>query len=93
MIIAFDVDGTLLDYEDNPRGDLVELANKLIQAGWQVIVWSGGGQSYAETRARQLGIVGAICLAKDPHIQVDIAIDDMPDTSFAANTTLVVRSR
>jgi len=53
MIIAFDVDGTLVTYNDKPRWDIIELVKTLSQYH-TVIVWSGGGKDYSEMWIRKL---------------------------------------
>ena len=79
---AFDVDGTLIDYEDNPREDVLSLLRALQGLGCNIIVWSGGGQHYAENWVHNLrrlkmlrGEVTATAKSRD--VQVDIAIDDV----------------
>ena len=56
MNICFDVDGTLIDYDDNPRGDIIDLLLAFRQGGFDIIVWSGSGAGYAETVVGRLGI-------------------------------------
>lgn len=53
MIIAFDVDGTLATYSDKPRLDIIEMLRTLSKYH-TIIVWSGGGKSYAEQWVRRL---------------------------------------
>lgn len=53
MTIAFDVDGTLVTYNDKPRWDIIELL-KILSKYNTVIVWSGGGKDYAEMWTRKL---------------------------------------
>lgn len=102
MIIAFDVDGTLIDYNEQPRRLMVLLAQTMLE--WQfldpeqiaVIVWSGGGKEYAEMWADRLGLHGAVCLAKFPESalpHVDIAFDDEKDTLLADQMLIVGRFR
>lgn len=82
MIIAFDVDGTLIDFNDKPREPIVALCRALQDlednSMIDVIIWSGGGQEYAKTVARRLGLETFNCFAKFGNSlpQVDIAIDD-----------------
>ena len=87
LIIAFDVDGTLIDFDDKPRWHVVELAEQLAFLPNRVIIWSGGGKDYAETVARRLGFhvsdgptLGSEveCFGKfDSNVPiVDIAFDD-----------------
>ena len=79
IIVAFDCDGTLIDFEDKPRSEIVNLAKALSKCpAVSVIVWSGGGQSYAEMVARRVGLEDVECFSKfDARLPtVDIAIDD-----------------
>lgn len=41
LIVAFDVDGTLLDYRNVPRQEIIALL-KIISLNHDVYVWSGG---------------------------------------------------
>jgi phosphoserine phosphatase len=97
MIIAFDVDGTLIDFDDNPRWRVIELAQHLAYLPHRVIIWSGGGKDYAEVVARRLGFhvsdgptIGSEveCFGKfDSNAPVvDIAFDD--DTMLKGVHTL-----
>lgn len=52
--ICFDVDGTLRDYQDRPRNEVVEVLKLYVRAGWRVCVWSGGGRDYAASVGRLL---------------------------------------
>ena len=54
MIVAFDVDGTLIDDDDSWRYKAVELAKGFFAAGAQIWVWSSGGYPYATTWAGRL---------------------------------------
>lgn len=94
LIVAFDVDGTLIDFEDQPRKQIVLLAYMLMEAGHEVIVWSGGGKEYAEMWAARLSLEGATCMSKFPASalpHVDIAFDDEMDTILADQMLIVGR--
>lgn len=52
-VVAFDVDGTLIDDEDQPRWDIIEMLRTLVPY-CKVIVWSGSGKDYAEHQGRRL---------------------------------------
>ena len=61
MYIAFDVDDTLivpavaLDLEnDTPNYEVIALKKWFQNQGHYMIIWSGGGNSYAEMWARKL---------------------------------------
>lgn len=49
-----DCDGTLIDYEDNPRMDVLRAVEEAIARGLDVAIWSGGGANYAKTVVRRL---------------------------------------
>ena len=55
MIIAFDVDGTLVTYQDEPRWDVLDML-RLLSKKHTIISWSGGGKDYAEMWVRKLHI-------------------------------------
>lgn len=78
LVVAFDVDETLIDKTDAPRQHVVDVLLAMEKSGlFDVIIWSGGGADYARFRARQLGLPEAIpCIAKDRRLRVDIAFDD-----------------
>ena len=50
MWVFVDVDGTLIDIEDNPRPYIPEFILKLKKLGCKIIIWSAGGASYAEVK-------------------------------------------
>ena len=51
MKFAFlDVDGTLIDKDDNVRPHLSELIDGLLELGATLIIWSAGGNKYAESK-------------------------------------------
>lgn len=84
--IAFDIDGTL----DN-RGEVVWLhreLRKFADMGHDVIVWSGGGQEYAQkyVDAHELPARTAIKCSEE----VDIAFDDATDHLAGAKITIQV---
>jgi len=54
VIVAFDVDGTLIDDEDGWRIGAVSLAQGFAKAGANIWVWSFGGARYAELWGRRL---------------------------------------
>lgn len=56
MNICFDVDGTLIDYDDNPRLDIIDLLLAFRRGGFRIIVWSGNGDDYAELIIGRLGL-------------------------------------
>lgn len=48
MHVAFDCDGTLLNYDSTLRDETCRLLLSFIRGGAQVTIWSGGGQTYAQ---------------------------------------------
>jgi ribonucleotide monophosphatase NagD (HAD superfamily) len=50
VFVFIDVDGTLIDQNDNPRPHVIELLQRLYAAGYQIIIWSAGGAQYAECK-------------------------------------------
>lgn len=105
VIIAFDVDGTLID-EDFHRID--ETANILEMFLWQkwknvdIIVWSGGGADYARTQAERILPPSLQHLVKyysklqykevRQKYDLIIAIDDIQDTNLG-DINLIVREK
>lgn len=51
--IVFDVDGTLIDFDDKPRKAVIELL-KLLSKHYDIFVWSGGGIEYARMWIQRL---------------------------------------
>jgi len=94
MNIAFDCDGTLIDFEDQPRTEMVLLARALRLSDHRVIIWSGGGKNYAEKVMRQcFGELKFECFAKfaDNVPPIDIAFDD--DRMVSGVRTLLMLKR
>lgn len=55
--IYVDVDGTLIDYEDKPRYDVINFLRLLKKVGHvKMVCWSGGGYDYAERWVERLGL-------------------------------------
>jgi FMN phosphatase YigB (HAD superfamily) len=60
-VVAFDVDGTIIDLSERPRWDVISLLIKFGQlVEVSVIVWSGGGQEYAEHWVNKLGLANYV---------------------------------
>lgn len=82
--ICFDVDGTLRDYYDRPRRDVIETLLLFVRAGWRVFVWSGGGRDYAENVGRLLKLPESVAYTSKTRgvvvdgvkVKPDIAVDD-----------------
>lgn len=79
--IAFDVDGTLVSYQDEPRWEVLAMLRLLSKTN-TIIVWSGGGKDYAEMWVRKLGIEKYVngCRHKpmgtEKAVDVDVCFDD-----------------
>ena len=63
MIVAFDVDGTLINDDDEWRMQAVNLARGFVAAGATLWVWSFGGMAYARTWADRLMVDHAVPIA------------------------------
>jgi phosphoserine phosphatase len=92
MIVAFDVDGTLIDFEDKPRYDIIDLLRwfylNLHELGTEdkLIIWSGGGIEYTKHWVKKLGLENYISdILEKCSIDVDIAVDDAMDTENWGN--------
>ena len=104
VVVAFDVDGTLItngDYPDDGKdkensrivGLLIALAHC---KNVKIVVWSGGGKPYAEMWGKRLQLDAYVWkyASKTEHEQIkpDIAIDDIQDTAIGA-INLIVREK
>lgn len=84
LVIAFDIDDTLIVPaiatgfdRDVPNYDNIAIYHWFQNQGAFMIIWSGGGQSYAEMWADKLGLVADEILDKHSGREgVDIAFDD-----------------
>jgi FMN phosphatase YigB (HAD superfamily) len=56
MTILIDIDGTLVDKDDNPRPFIDKLLDTINANDYVALLWSGGGIYYARDKARRLGI-------------------------------------
>lgn len=81
--ICFDVDGTLITFDDKPRKDVIDMLKALYHLGCEIYMWSGGGHDYASMWMRKLGLtqyVTEVILYKDrkyaDYYQIDICFDD-----------------
>lgn len=76
LTIAFDVDSTLIDHEERPIYKNVMLLKRFVEDGMDVVIWSGGGVSYAERFSRKLGFEGLVRVVEKGSELVDLAFDD-----------------
>jgi hypothetical protein len=90
-LIAFDVDGCLIDEYDRPRYDVIAILREL-QKYNDIVVWSGGGKDYAANWARKLGLfnenvpgLSVLVMSKydSKLLDVDIAFDDEDASGLA----------
>src|SRR3990167_1335077 len=54
--VAFDVDGTLIDDQDNPRWEVIDLLRALHACVATIGIWSGGGADYARHWKERLNL-------------------------------------
>jgi len=75
--IYIDIDGTLTDepveHWGVPRSERLAKVKRMLAEGMQVVIWSGGGTTYARDWADANGIGGAVCLGKP-----EFCVDDNP---------------
>lgn len=91
-VIAFDVDGTLIDNDDRPRKQVINALTFLHGLpNVKIVVWSGGGKDYAAMWCRRLAIEDYVdeVAGKDPQRVVDIAFDDMPEVKLGKVQVIV----
>lgn len=83
MIIAFDVDDTLIIPSvvtglptDVPNYETIAIYKWFQSQGHEMVIWSGGGVDYAARWAEKLGLKPSHILPKKFGYAVDIAFDD-----------------
>lgn len=78
MNIYIDIDGTLTDEPlkkwGNPIWERIRRVEYLVNLGYRVVIWSGGGHDYANEWVRKHQLEGVIALGKP-----DAYIDDNPN--------------
>lgn len=93
LIIAFDVDGTLISEDDVPQVPIINTLQVLskLTKNVRIVVWSGGGKEYAEMWVRRLKLEEYVwkCMAKDRFFHVDIAFDDQQAFALADENIIV----
>lgn len=111
LLVAFDIDGTILNNEGIPPATpphlrpktsvnlevvlLLQLLSKYTK-NVKIIVWSGGGQDYAENIVRQYGLEKYVWRAfgkadydETIHGKVDICFDDVHACKLAEKNIIV----
>lgn len=93
LIIAFDVDGTLVSEDDVPSFQMINTLQVLskLTKNVRIVVWSGGGKEYAEMWGRRLGLDEYVWkyMAKDRTFHTDIAFDDQQAFALADKNIIV----
>ena len=93
LIIAFDVDGTLVSEDDVPSFQMINTLQVLskLTKNVRIVVWSGGGEEYAEMWGRRLGLDEYVWkyMAKDRDFHVDVAFDDQQAFALADKNIIV----
>ncbi len=107
VVIAFDVDGTLIDSEGHTNRRQVDLLIALAHMkNTEIVVWSGGGKDYAEMIVRKLDLEKYVdkCADKNhmgledgkhvfnPDMTPDIAVDDI-QACILGKINLIVREK
>lgn len=85
-VAAFDVDNTLIDDDENPREQVVQLFVLLQRFGCRMVIWSGNGVEYATRIAGQLELDAKIL--EKGSIQPDITVDDVDMFTRISEKTL-----
>jgi len=83
--VAFDVDGTLFDYLDKPRTEVIQLLQAFVALGCSVYMWSGGGPEYARNKTNSLHLPESVRILVKGSMKVDLAVDDQYVSLGVAN--------
>lgn len=75
IIVAFDVDDTLIDHNNLPRYDIVQVFHFFKKCGCEMVIWSQCGEEYARKWAKFLGLDARIIPKSSirPHLTFDDA--------------------
>lgn len=76
MIIAFDIDNTLIDQYDRPRWEIIYLLHFFVKNREDVVVWSGGGIDYCINWCNRLGILDFVRIIEKGSLKADLSFDD-----------------
>jgi hydroxymethylpyrimidine pyrophosphatase-like HAD family hydrolase len=72
--ICFDVNGTLINVDDTPRYDTIQLVKYFDKIGWKVYIWSSCGRDYGIYWIEKLGLDFPVI--EKGSIKPEIAVDD-----------------
>lgn len=103
VVIAFDVDGTLISNAERKPGEPFIVANERIRSllialshfkNVKIVVWSGSGEIWVKQAINEIGIAKYVdeTMAKNNELKPDIAIDDIQDTALGV-FNLIVREK
>jgi phosphoserine phosphatase len=99
LIVAFDVDGTLLNNDDqlggSPNYRVVRMLMDLAHSkNVRIVVWSGGGEDYARQWGRKFGLDPYVWkyAVKDPNLKPDICFDDIQECALG-KVNVIVREK
>jgi hypothetical protein len=87
--ISIDVDGTLLDEDENVHPQTRNLIEQFKAEGHRIQLWSTGGADYALRRATEKGLAD---LFDSFGAKPDVAIDDIPESAHSVVTLKVHKS-
>lgn len=73
--VYVDIDGTLTSTPGRPWGptvdDRVATVRRLVDEGYTIVLWSGGGRTYARRWAAEHGLAGSVACEGKPAVWVD----------------------
>jgi phosphoserine phosphatase len=101
IAICFDVDGTLIDetFKEYERVARLVIAMSTMFKNSRIVIWSGGGNAYAQQQAERLALSPYVWkyMSKHQHTELRalgyriLAIDDIQDTAIG-DLNLIVRN-
>jgi len=65
--VGFDVDGTLIRFDDTPRYDIIDILLQFKRLGCSIVVASGGGKEYAQHWVHKLGLTNYVDYVTDKY--------------------------
>lgn len=78
-VIGCDVDGTLINFDNTPNYQMIDILRNLKSLGCQIVISSGGGKDYAKHWIDKLGLeeeLEAVVVEKKKNDKIDIFFDD-----------------